>query len=211
MRFRKRIKIAKGISLNFSKSGLSTSFGMKGLSFTVGNKGTYVNYGIPGTGLYDRKKISSNSPDLSKSSNSTNKPISRGSKFQNEASMKLQLKINELGDIQIFDSQGLLIEDQPLLRKIEKIPEYSEKIEVLKNEKITEIQKVNDQFINIYQLTPNLNNEKDWINKYRNLSPVIYVEKKFDVPEPAPVEESISQLQYFTNWIRYSSNSIRIS
>jgi hypothetical protein len=101
--FKNRIKIAKGINLNLSKSGLSTSFGNKGLSFTVGNKGTYVNYGIPGTGLYDRKKLSSNSP------NSSTKPISRGNKFQNEAPLEIQLNINDSGDIQIFDSPGLYI------------------------------------------------------------------------------------------------------
>ena len=95
MRFRKRIKIAKGVSLNFSKSGISTSFGMKGLSFNVGTRGTYVNYGIPGTGLYDRKKLSSGSPVLSKSS--TTKSVGKESKSQTEVSQELQLRMNELG------------------------------------------------------------------------------------------------------------------
>jgi restriction system protein len=63
MRFRKRIKIAKGVNLNFSKSGLSTTFRIaKGLSINTGKRGTYINSGIPGTGLYSRKKISSESP-----------------------------------------------------------------------------------------------------------------------------------------------------
>ena len=128
MRFRKRIKIAKGISLNFSKSGISTTFGMKGLSLNVGTKGTYVNYGIPGTGLYDRTKLSSGSPVLTKSSNSLTKSASKESKSQSEVFQNLQLRMNELGEVQVFDSESRLIEDQGFLRKLMKTPQYSEKI-----------------------------------------------------------------------------------
>jgi hypothetical protein len=191
MRFRKRIKIAKGISLNFSKSGLSTSFGMKGLSFTVGTRGSYVNYGIPGTGLYDRKKLSSGSSVSSKSSNSSNKLVGRESEPQTE----LRLRMNELGEIQVYDSESRLIEDQEFLRKLKKTPQYSEKVEFLKQEIIEKVHKVDDQFINIYQLTPNLKTEQGWINEYRNLSPVVYLEKKFSVPEPPSIEETIPQLE----------------
>lgn len=60
-RYRKRVKIAPGIHLNFSKSGISTTIGPRGASINIGPKGTYVNTGIPGTGLYNREKISSNS------------------------------------------------------------------------------------------------------------------------------------------------------
>ncbi len=58
MRFRKRKKILPGVYLNFSKSGISTTIGGKGLSVNVGKRGTYLNTSIPGTGLYDRRKIS---------------------------------------------------------------------------------------------------------------------------------------------------------
>lgn len=55
--FRKRVKIAPGVSVNFSKSGMSTSVGPRGAKVTFGPKGTYLNTGIPGTGLYKRQKI----------------------------------------------------------------------------------------------------------------------------------------------------------
>ncbi len=55
--FRKRIKIAKGVSLNLSKSGIGASVGGKGLSVSTGKRGTYVNTSIPGTGLSNRSKI----------------------------------------------------------------------------------------------------------------------------------------------------------
>ena len=57
MRFRKSIKIAKGLKINLSKSGLSTTIGGKGLSFNLGKNGGYLNTSIPGTGLYSRNKI----------------------------------------------------------------------------------------------------------------------------------------------------------
>lgn len=57
MRFRKRITIFKGLTLNFSKSGVSVTVGGKGVSANVGKKGVYLNTSIPGTGLYDRKKV----------------------------------------------------------------------------------------------------------------------------------------------------------
>ena len=62
MKFRKSIKLGKGVKLNVSKSGLSTTFGIKGLSVNTGKNGTYLNTGIPGTGLYERKKIGGSAP-----------------------------------------------------------------------------------------------------------------------------------------------------
>lgn len=56
--FRKRVKVAPGIKLNFSKSGTSVTVGGKGASVNVGKKGVYGNVGIPGTGIYNREKIS---------------------------------------------------------------------------------------------------------------------------------------------------------
>lgn len=56
--FRKRIKIAPGVHLNFSKGGMSTSVGPRGAKLTFGKNGTYLHTGIPGTGLYSRTKLS---------------------------------------------------------------------------------------------------------------------------------------------------------
>lgn len=58
-RFRRRVKLIPGVYLNFSKSGISTSVGFRGASINIGKHGTYLNSGIPGTGIYNRQKISS--------------------------------------------------------------------------------------------------------------------------------------------------------
>ncbi len=51
-RFFRRVKIAPGISLNFSKSGISPSIGVPGARITFGRRGIRRTIGIPGTGLY---------------------------------------------------------------------------------------------------------------------------------------------------------------
>jgi hypothetical protein len=59
LKFRRRQKLFPGVYLNFSAKGVSTTIGIKGLSLNLGKQGAYLNTGIPGTGFYDRKKISS--------------------------------------------------------------------------------------------------------------------------------------------------------
>jgi len=57
-RFFKRIKIAPGVTINFSKSGASVSLGPRGAKLTVGgSRGTRLTGGIPGTGLYYTKTL----------------------------------------------------------------------------------------------------------------------------------------------------------
>ena len=56
-KYRKRIKIAPGVTINVSRSGVSTTIGTKGASVNIGKNGTYLNTGIPGTGIYDRQRI----------------------------------------------------------------------------------------------------------------------------------------------------------
>ncbi len=51
-RFWRRIKIAPGVTLNFSKSGGSLSFGPRGAKFTIGPRGKRATLGVPGTGLF---------------------------------------------------------------------------------------------------------------------------------------------------------------
>lgn len=58
LKFRRRQKLFPGVYLNFSSKGISTTIGVKGFNVNLGSKGAYLNTGIPGTGLYDRKKIS---------------------------------------------------------------------------------------------------------------------------------------------------------
>lgn len=51
-RFFKRVGLAKGVTLNLSKSGGSVSVGPQGAKLTLGPQGARISLGIPGTGLY---------------------------------------------------------------------------------------------------------------------------------------------------------------
>jgi Protein of unknown function (DUF4236) len=50
-RFRRRIKILRGVRWNIGKNSTSLSLGGKGLTYTIGTKGSRTTVGIPGTGL----------------------------------------------------------------------------------------------------------------------------------------------------------------
>ena len=51
-RFRKSIKICKGVRLNFNKNSVGLSIGGKGYCYTINSKGRRTAHvGIPGTGL----------------------------------------------------------------------------------------------------------------------------------------------------------------
>ncbi len=100
MRFRKSIKICKGVRMNFSKSGASLTIGGKGASVNFGKNGTYLNTGIPGTGLYDRVKISGGQKNTKKKTN-------RGSLAQNTNVWRNQIADKQNVTIDSLDSHYL--------------------------------------------------------------------------------------------------------
>ena len=66
LQFRRSIKIAPGIRINFGKKSTSISVGPRGAKVTMGTNGTHVSAGIPGTGIYYREKVSGkgNKPNI---------------------------------------------------------------------------------------------------------------------------------------------------
>ena len=59
LRFRRSMKIAPGLRLNFSKSTLGLSFGVPGARLSINTRGEiYGSTGIPGTGLYNVERMS---------------------------------------------------------------------------------------------------------------------------------------------------------
>jgi hypothetical protein len=58
-RFRRSWGLIPGVRLNLGKKSGSLSFGFRGFHYTVGTQGKRVTAGIPGTGLFWTKKITS--------------------------------------------------------------------------------------------------------------------------------------------------------
>ena len=50
--FYRRLRIAPGLSVNFSRSGPSLSLGRRGAHITIGRRGVTKTIGLPGTGLF---------------------------------------------------------------------------------------------------------------------------------------------------------------
>jgi hypothetical protein len=63
-RFRRSLKIAPGIRLNFSKRGTSLSLGGRGFTTNISKRGTKTTVGLPGTGI----SYSTSSPRKKRSS-----------------------------------------------------------------------------------------------------------------------------------------------
>lgn len=60
MRFRKRVKIAPGVSLNVGKKSVGVRVGGRGYGVSTNTKtGTRASVGLPGTGISYSKKIGS--------------------------------------------------------------------------------------------------------------------------------------------------------
>jgi hypothetical protein len=66
IRFRRTLKIAPGVRLNFSKSGVSTTVGPRGFHLTFGKRGIRRTVSIPGTGVSEVDYIKKNETEAEK-------------------------------------------------------------------------------------------------------------------------------------------------
>ncbi len=81
LKFRKSIKVAPGVRLNFNKKSTSVTFGGKGLHYTKSSTGKQsVSSGIPGTGLYYQRNSGGNNMNNTKVNNNS---INTNNNFNN--------------------------------------------------------------------------------------------------------------------------------
>jgi len=59
-RFRRTLKIAPGLKINFGKRGVSLSAGVRGATMTAGRHGLYGNVGLTGSGMSYRTRLGAN-------------------------------------------------------------------------------------------------------------------------------------------------------
>lgn len=189
MRYRKRVKIAKGLYINLSSSGASLSIGTRGASVTIGKKGTYLNTGIPGTGIYNRQKISGSAKP--------NTPSYTDSKsVSSQSKVNVEFALDEKGNpvLKVTDSYGREITDESIIRKLKKEAQYKEGIEKLINDRRAKIEENLKSFIEIYKLTPRLLHDSDIRKELTSLCPVKYEKQHFTEPKPS-IENVKSELE----------------
>jgi hypothetical protein len=180
MRYRNRVRIAKGLYVNLSGSGASLSIGTRGASVTFGKKGTYLNTGLPGTGLYNRQKIgNSNQPISSGHSSIKSSP----SKLSVNVELTLDEKANPL--LRITDSFGNEIKDEAIIRKVKREEHYKKSLDRLMNEKRAQIEENILSFIEIFKSTPRLLSEERIRNELNSLYPQKYNKQNFTEPTPS--------------------------
>lgn len=190
-RFRKSVKICKGVKVNFSKSGASLSLGGRGHSLNLGGRGARVTVGIPGTGLSYSTKLGSNSKRKSSSSSHKRSSGSRASRSKVSVPGQVRLSMNEKGQITILDSNGSPITDEYVLRKIRSTDAYKQQkaaLEIQRKQKIEEIvqnaSEENAKFINIYTFSPIVESKSNFEKRYNSMEPEQYC-------IPAPTENEI--------------------
>jgi hypothetical protein len=93
VRFRKSVKLAPGLRMNFSGSGVSWTVGPRGASLGFGKNGIHLNTGIPGSGFYSRERIH----NAGSTGRSTEKVITN---------VPLTVHIDESGIISFLDASG---------------------------------------------------------------------------------------------------------
>lgn len=128
-RFRKSVKIAPGIRLNFSKSGMSTTIGGRGSSINIGKRGVYHNMSIPGTGLSNRTRLAGSTRQSSSGRKRTGQRSDRTlpPAWQNQGSgqrQNVQIKLDSSGKLTFFDEAGREITDARLIAYIKRTPEF---------------------------------------------------------------------------------------
>lgn len=196
MRFRKSIKICKGVKVNFSKSGASLSLGGRGHGVTFGGSGTRAHVGIPGTGLSYNTRIGghtrSRSDTRSSSQSTTTKPTV-------QIPDQIGIRMNDKGKVVIEDANGVEIVNQTILRKIKATAQYQVQVAQLNVQRKAMIDKTirdaeaeNERFINIFELSAIVDPLSCYQSRLDSIKPTEYLISEFDVP--VPTKENIRAL-----------------
>ncbi len=198
--FKKKIRIAPGVSLNLSKSGISTSIGPKGAKVTVGPKGTYLYTGIPGTGLYNRQKVgpapqSENTPSSSNLFESSSyESKSRSSSFEGYG---VDMNMDRTGRVtfSFTDNYGYPVTNeatiQKLIRKVKALPFYKDRLAELTKMTFDEVNGDTEAFTDLYKKTPQIKTDFDVNTALDQIVLKCYTPLPFD--EECPQQESIRQ------------------
>lgn len=188
VRFRKSVKICKGVKVNFSKSGASLSLGGRGHGVTFGGSGTHAHVGIPGTGLSYNTRTGGHSRSHSRSRSSSR---STASKPTVQIPKQIGIRMDDKGKVIIEDGNGVEITNQAVLRKIKATAQYQTQVAQLdaqRREKIDEMvrdaEAENERFINISELSAIVDPLSHFQSRLNSIHPVEYVMSEFDVPAP---------------------------
>lgn len=173
LRFRKSIKLAPGIRMNFSSRGTSWTIGPRGASIGVGQRGTYLNTSV--AGFSSRQRIGGE----------TARGASRAAFPNGSTTMSISVSVSDEGEITFRDDKGnLLSEDIVTIAK----KQQGEMICGLIQKKCDEINAQIEVLGNIHLYTP------------AGIGAPSYKPLAYDVPIPAiPVPK---RPNFLTKWFK---------
>lgn len=185
LRFRKSIKLAPGLRMNFSGSGVSWSLGPRGASVGIGRRGTFLNTGIPGTGLYSRQKLSGGPASAPRAAKS------------GMTQMEITVSLGDDGALTFKDSNGNTIAE-PLVEAAKK--QQGDKIKALIQGKCDEINSQIEALGNIHEFTT-------------PPSPHAFEPKAFAEPKPvAPADKALGFFcRFFKSCVAKVENENRLA
>lgn len=177
LRFRRSVKICKGVRINFNKNSWGMSVGGRGYGYSFNSKGRQTKHvGIPGTGL---SYVTSTSPK-----NNYSKP--------NIVQTTIRMHMDDDGKMTYFYPNGQEITDQSVINKIKRAPGYKSEKERMQKEhnqeildKVIEYNKTNNELININKYcAEKIHSKQEYIDQLNNLRVEKYEKKPFNIPEP---------------------------
>ena len=181
IRFRRSVKICKGVRVNFSKTGVSYTVGTKGASVSFGRNGTYVNTGIPGTGIYARERI-----DGGSSHSGAFSPAA-----VEQQPVGIDVVMDDRGRITLMEG-GNVITDESFIRKIKSTPAFQEekrRLDSLRRQKINELleadRKSANDILTLHRNAPPADSMKAFTEKLNTIQPEVYTRNVFQVPMPS--------------------------
>lgn len=183
MRFRKSVTLCKGVKLNASKSGVSFTVGGKGISLNLGKKGVFLNTSLPGTGLYDRKRIDTLITDKL----GLNKKNKKTKAAQKEEELPdFTMTLTENGEMRIENENGRAITDEALLRRIRQTDEYQVTYNELMDAYAQQLSDATEAFTHIYLLSADVSPAGQ-----HRAARIIQAKEAIAFEEPKPTHESI--------------------
>lgn len=143
IRFRKSFKLAPGIRMNLSGSGIGWTLGPRGASIGIGKSGVYSNYGIPGTGISSRQRLSSptSSQQQSHSDSAT-------------TTTKVAISVNDDGLLRFIASETGLPLSDAMVEVVKK--QHGDAVRKLIQDKCDQINSQIEGLGNIHLFTPDL-------------------------------------------------------
>lgn len=226
IRFHKSIKICKGVKVNFSKRGVSTSFGGKGFTFNTGTRGSYATFGIPGTGLSSRVKLSGNSSHKSSSSRSSTSRSSnsyaRSTYTPQPDPIPVDIKIQHYddGSVKFFTANNVEITDPAIIAKIKSTAAYKESarkakedMRVHNEQEVAHFNQDAADIIEMYKHSTMLYSETELVGILEKLSPKTYTIQDFE--EQPPSDETIRSIleseakSRFTTWMPWKLSEVK--